>query len=72
MDLERSVRCEQGAADLWTTASSADLEMLVCVSRFLDCEFVVLCLGFGLWVFGFVFWVFEVCRVVQIASNGSR
>ena len=36
---------ERGAADLWATASSADLRILVCVSGVLDCEFMVLCLG---------------------------
>ena len=44
--LGRPVPCEQGAADLWATASSADLRFWVCVSGGSDCEFVVLCSGF--------------------------
>ena len=35
----------EGAADLWATASSADLRFVGCVPGVLDYEFVVLCLG---------------------------
>ena len=44
---------ERGAADLWATASSADLRILVCVSGDLDCELLVLCLSF--WIVGWWF-----------------
>ena len=47
MSFRSPVPCEQGAADLWATTSSADLRFVVCVSGVLDYELVVLCLGFG-------------------------
>ena len=52
--LRRPVPCEQGAADLWATVSSADLRYFVCVSGVLDYEFVVLCLGIGIAILCFV------------------
>ena len=50
----RPVPCEQGAADLWATTSSAYLRLFLCVSGVSDYEFVVLCLGFSIVVLCFV------------------
>ena len=49
MNLGRPVPCEQGAADLWATASSADLRIFVCLSEVLDMSLWFCVWGSGLW-----------------------